>query len=33
MFHFDYLTENTYSKVISMDIDGDIVKNIEFMGG
>lgn len=33
MFHFDYLTENTCSKVISMDIDGDIVKNIEFMGG
>ena len=33
MFHFDYLTENTCSKVISMDIDGDIVKNIEFMDG
>ena len=29
----DYLTENTCSKVISMDIDGDVVKNIEFMGG
>ena len=33
MFHFDYLTEGTCSKVISMDIDGDIVKNITFMGG
>lgn len=33
MFHFDYLTEGTCSKVISIDIDGDIVKNISFMGG
>lgn len=33
MFHFDYLTEGTCSKVISMDIDGDVVKNIEFLGG
>ena len=32
-FHFDYLTENTCSKVISMDIDGDVIKNIEFLGG
>ena len=33
MFHFDYLTENTCSKVISLDLDGDAVKNIKFMGG
>ncbi len=33
MFHFDYLTENTCSKVISLDLDGDIVRNISFMGG
>ena len=33
MFHFDYLTENTCSKVISFDLNGDIVRNIEFMGG
>ena len=33
MFHFDYLTENTCSKVISLDLDGEIVKNISFMGG
>lgn len=33
MFHFDYLTENTCSKVISLDLDGEIVRNIQFMGG
>lgn len=33
MFHFDYLTQNTCSQVISMDIDGDVVRNIVFMGG
>lgn len=33
MFHFDYLTENTCSKIISFDLDGDIVRNIHFMGG
>ena len=33
MFHFDYLTESTCSKVISMDLDGDVVRNIFFMGG
>lgn len=33
MFHFDYLTEGTCSKVISLDLDGDKVKNISFMGG
>ena len=33
MFHFDYLTENTCSKVISFDLEGDIVRNISFMGG
>lgn len=33
MFHFDYLTENTCSKIISMDLDGDVVRNITFMGG
>lgn len=33
MFHFDYLTENTCSQVISMDLDGDIVHNIVFTGG
>jgi len=33
MFHFDYLTTGTCSKVISLDIDGDVVRNIVFMGG
>lgn len=33
MFHFDYLTDNTCSKVISFDLDGDTVRNIQFMGG
>ena len=33
MFHFDYLTENTCSKIISLDLDDNIVRNIHFMGG
>ena len=33
MFHFDYLTENTCSQMISLDLDGDIVHNIAFTGG
>ena len=33
MFHFDYLTENTCSKLISLDLDGDVVRNIQFVGG
>ena len=33
MFHFDYITEGTCSKLISMDFDGDRVHNIKFMGG
>jgi uncharacterized protein (TIGR03905 family) len=30
---FDYPTEYTCSQLISLDIDGDVVRNIEFMGG
>ena len=33
MFHYDYITEGTCSKVISMDLDGDVVRNIHFLGG
>lgn len=33
MFHFDYLTENTCSKLISFDLDDDVVHNISFMSG
>lgn len=31
--HFDYKTENTCSQIISLDIEGDRVSNIQFMGG
>ncbi len=31
--HYDYLTENTCSQLISLDIDGDVVTNVKFMGG
>lgn len=33
MFHYDYKTENTCSQLISLDIEGDVVRNIKFMGG
>lgn len=33
MFHYDYMTEFTCSRVISVDLDGDKVHNISFMGG
>ncbi len=33
MFHFDYLTEGTCSKVISLDLEGETVRNISFLGG
>lgn len=33
MFHYDYVTEKTCSKIISFDLDGDVVRNISFMGG
>lgn len=34
MFHFDYLTERTCSKLISLDLaDDGTVHNISFMGG
>ena len=33
MFHFDYVTENTCSQLISMDLDGDVVRNVHFEGG
>lgn len=33
MYHYDYLTSNTCSSVISLDLDGDKVHNISFMGG
>ena len=33
MFHYDYMTTGVCSQVISLDIDGDRVKNTEFFGG
>lgn len=33
MFHYDYKTENTCSQIISLDLDGDVVHNVSFMGG
>ena len=33
MFHYDYMTASVCSQVISLDIDGDKVRNIEFFGG
>ena len=33
MMHYDYMTENTCSQMISLDIDGNVVHNIQFMGG
>lgn len=33
MFHYDYLTTDTCSNVISLDLDGNVVHNIQFMGG
>jgi len=31
--HYDYRTENTCSKFISFDLEGNVVRNIEFFGG
>ncbi len=30
---YEYKTKNVCSQVISFDLEGDVVKNIEFMGG
>ena len=31
--HYDYKTENTCSQLISLDIEGNVVRNIKFTGG
>ena len=31
--HYDYKTQGTCSQMISLDIEGNVVKNIQFMGG
>ncbi len=31
--HYDYVTENTCAQVISLDIEGDVIRNVKFTGG
>ena len=31
--HYEYVTENTCAQVISFDLEGDVVHNIQFYGG
>jgi len=31
--HHEYYTRNTCSRVISLDLDGDVVHNVSFYGG
>ena len=31
--HFEYKTQGTCSQVISMDIEGDVIRNVKFTGG
>ena len=31
--HYDYKTENTCAQLISFDLEGDVVSNVQFMGG
>ena len=33
MFHYDYKTKNICSSMISLDLDGDVVRNVRFTGG
>lgn len=33
MYHYDYMTSNTCSKVISLDLEDNVVHNISFYGG
>ena len=33
MTHYDYMTQNTCSQVISLDLEGDVVHNVKFFGG
>lgn len=33
MFHYDCKTEHTCSQLISLELDGDVVHNVNFMGG
>ena len=33
MRHYDYKTKGTCSQMISLDLDGDVVRNVQFVGG
>lgn len=33
MLHYDYKTKDTCSRVISLDIEGNVVRNVSFLGG
>ncbi len=33
MTHYDYRTKNTCSRLISLDLEGDTVHNVRFLGG
>ncbi len=33
MYHYDYITSGTCAQLISVDLDGEIVHNVSFMGG
>ena len=33
MFHYEYKTRGTGSSLITLDLEGDIVRNVKFTGG
>ena len=33
MTHYEYRTQNTCSRLITLDVDGNIVHNVKFYGG
>lgn len=33
MRHYEYKTKGTCSQLISLDLDGDVVRNVRFVGG
>ncbi len=33
MFHYEYKTQNVCSQLIKLDLDGDAVRNVIFIGG
>lgn len=33
MYHYEYLTSGTCSQLISIDLEGEIIKNVVFTGG